>query len=144
MLSSNGFAGTRLADVAESTDIPLSAVYHHFPSRDDLIEEVMYRGISDMRRRPQQTLDALPADTATVDRIMAAVDAHLRSELELSDYCTASIRNSGQLPEDLAKRRRKEEAAYGQIWQRLDDAVAAGKSIANGMPHWFDCWCSEP
>jgi TetR/AcrR family transcriptional regulator, cholesterol catabolism regulator len=143
LLSSNGFGGTRLA-VAESTDIPSSAVYYHLASRDDLIEEVMHRGISDMRRRPQQTLDALPADTATVDRIMAAVDAHLRSELELSDYCTASIRNSGQLPEDLAKRRRKEEAAYGQIWQRLDDAVAAGKSIANGMPHWFDCWCSEP
>jgi TetR/AcrR family transcriptional regulator, cholesterol catabolism regulator len=128
LLSSNGFARTRLADVAESTDIPSSAVYYHFASRDDLIEEVMYRGISDMRRRLQQTLDALPPDTTPTDRIMAAVEAHLRNELELSDYCTASIRNSGQLPHYLGKRQRKEEAAYGRIWQRLlDDAVGAGE-----------------
>jgi TetR/AcrR family transcriptional regulator, cholesterol catabolism regulator len=128
LLSINGFAGTRLADVAESTDIPSSAIYYHFPSRDDLIEEVMYRGISDMRQRLQQTLDALPADIAPMDRIMAAVEAHLRNELELSDYSTASIRNSGQLPEELGKRAKKEEAAYGRIWQRLfDDAVAAGE-----------------
>jgi TetR/AcrR family transcriptional regulator, cholesterol catabolism regulator len=128
VLSNKGFAGTRLADIAEFADIPSSAVYYHFSSRDDLIEEVMYRGISDMRHRVQQTLDALPADTGPVDRIMAAVEAHLRNELELSDYCTASIRNSGQLPERLSKRQRKEEAAYGRIWQRLlDDAVAAGE-----------------
>ncbi|OBI21489.1 TetR family transcriptional regulator [Mycobacterium sp. E2327] len=128
MLSVNGFAETRLADVAESTDIPSSAIYYHFPSRDDLIEEVMYRGISDMRQRLQQVLDGLPAGTPPIDHIMAAVEAHLRNELELSDYCTAWIRNSGQLPEELAKRQKKEAAAYGRIWQGLfDDAVSAGE-----------------
>ena len=128
VLSNKGFAGTRLADVAEFADIPSAAVYYHFSSRDDLIEEVMYRGISDMRHRLQQTLDALPADTTPMDRIMAGVEAHLRNELELSDYCTASIRNSGQLPERLSKRQKKEEAAYGRIWQSLfDDAVGAGQ-----------------
>jgi AcrR family transcriptional regulator len=128
LLSVNGFAGTRLADVAESTDIPSSAIYYHFPSRDDLIEEVMNRGISDMRQRLRQALDGLPADTAPIDRIMAAVEAHLRNELELSDYCTAWIRNSGQLPEELGKRQKKEEVAYGRIWKGLfDDAAAAGE-----------------
>jgi TetR/AcrR family transcriptional regulator, cholesterol catabolism regulator len=128
VLSIKGFAGTRLTDIADSTQIPPSAIYYHFRSRDDLIEEVMYRGISNMRERLQQTLDALPADTAPIDRIMAAVEAHLRNELELSDYCTASIRNSGQLPEQLSKRQKKEEAAYGRIWQSLfDDAIAAGE-----------------
>src|ERR1700752_4044696 len=128
VLSIKGYAGTRLADVAEFADIPSAAVYYHFSSRDDLIEEVMYRGISGMRHRVQETLDALPADTTPIDRIMAAVEAHLRNELELSDYCIASIRNSGQLPERLSKRQKKEEAAYGRIWQSLfDDAVGAGQ-----------------
>jgi TetR/AcrR family transcriptional regulator, cholesterol catabolism regulator len=154
LLSVNGFAGTRLADVAESTDIPSSAIYYHFPSRDDLVEEVMFRGISDMCQRLQQTLDALPADSAPMDRIMAAVEAHLRNELELSDYCTAWIRNSGQLPEELGKRQKKGEAAYGRIWQGLfDDAVAAGEinpeldgalvrllvlGALNWVPEWWD------
>lgn len=128
VLSVKGFAGTRLTDVAESAEVALSEIYDHFPTREDLIEEVMYRGISDMRQHLEQTLDALPPDTTPVDRIMAAVEAHLRNELQLSDYCTASIRNSGQLPEQLSKRQKKEEAAYGRIWQRLfDDAAAAGE-----------------
>jgi TetR/AcrR family transcriptional regulator, cholesterol catabolism regulator len=128
VLSIRGFAGARLTDVADCADIPSSAIYYHFPSRDDLIEEVMYRGISEMRMRVQETLDALPDDTTPMDRIMAAVEAHLRYELELSDYCTASIRNSGQLPEHLSKRQTKEQAAYGRIWRRLfDDALASGE-----------------
>jgi len=128
VLSTKGYAGTRLADIADATEIPSSEIYHHFPSRDDLIEEVMYRGISEMRQRLQQTLDGLPPDTSPVNRIMAAVEAHLRNELELSDYCTAWIRNSGQLPEELRKQQKKEEAAYGRIWQGLfDDAIAAGE-----------------
>ncbi len=128
VLSIKGFAGTRLTDVAESAEIPPSAIYDHFMTRDDLIEEVMYRGISYMRQHLQQTLDALPPDTAPMDRIMAAVEAHLRNELQLSDYCTAAIRNSGQLPEKLSKRQKKEEAAYGRIWQSLFfDAAAAGE-----------------
>lgn len=128
VLSVKGFAGTRLTDIAESAEVAVAEIYDHFPTREDLIEEVMYRGISDMRQRLQQTLDALRPETPPVDRIMAAVDAHLRNELQLSDYCTASIRNSGQLPEQLSKRQKKEEAAYGRIWQSLfDDAASAGE-----------------
>ena len=63
-----------------------------------------------------------------MERILAAVEAHLRHELELSDYTTASIRNSGQIPEHLRSRQIKEEAAYGRIWQQLfSNAVADGE-----------------
>jgi AcrR family transcriptional regulator len=128
VLSVKGFAGTRLADVAEYAEIQAPAIYYYFPSREDLIEEVMYCGISDMRNHLQKTLDALPPDTAPMDRIMVAVEAHLRHELELSDYTTASIRNSGQIPERLSTRQKKEEAAYGRIWRSLfADAIADGQ-----------------
>ncbi|MBB3606168.1 AcrR family transcriptional regulator [Mycolicibacterium sp. BK556] len=128
VLSVKGFAGTRLSDVAEYAELQAPAIYYYFPSREDLIEEVMFCGISDMRRHLQETLDALPAGTPAMDRIMAAVEAHLRHELELSDYATATIRNSGQIPEHLRARQEKESAAYGRIWQRLfDDATADGE-----------------
>jgi hypothetical protein len=85
-----------------------------------------------MRRHLQDTLDALPADTTPMDKIMAAVEAHLRHELELSDYTTASIRNSGQIPEHLRTRQKKEDSAYGRIWQRLfADAIADGEIRAD-------------
>ncbi|GAB4943707.1 TetR/AcrR family transcriptional regulator [Mycobacterium avium subsp. hominissuis] len=116
-----------MTDVAEYAELQAPAIYYYFPSREDLIEEVMFCGISDMRRHVQEMLDKTPVGTAPMDRIMVAVDAHLRHELELSDYATASIRNSGQIPERLRARQLKEEAAYGRIWHKLlTDAVADG------------------
>jgi TetR/AcrR family transcriptional regulator, cholesterol catabolism regulator len=127
VLSVKGYAGTRLSDVAEHAQIQAPAIYYYFASRDDLIEEVLYSGIAEMSRHLQQVLDALPSQVSPMDRIMAAVDAHLRHELELSDYATASIRNSGQVPQRLRTRQLEEEARYGRIWRRLiDHAAAAG------------------
>ncbi|BBZ74896.1 putative transcriptional regulator, TetR family protein [Mycolicibacterium anyangense] len=128
VLSVKGFAGTRLNDVAQYAELQAPAIYYYFPSRESLIEEVMYCGISEMRQYLQETLDALPDGTAPLDRILVAVEAHLRHELELSDYATASIRNSGQIPEHLRTRERKESAAYSRMWQRLfDDAATEGE-----------------
>lgn len=128
VLSVKGFAGTRLTDVAEYAELQAPAIYYYFPSREDLIEEVMFCGISEMRVHLQEVLDALPPETAAMDKIMAAVEAHLRHELELSSYTTASIRNAGQIPEHLQKRQKKEESAYGRIWHSLfADAVADGE-----------------
>ena len=132
ILSVKGYAGTRLADVAEYAQLQAPAIYYHFPSREDLIEEVMYRGISDLRRFLQEALAELAPETAPMDRIMAAVASHLRHELELSDYARASIRNSGQIPERLKTRQRSEEAAYNRIWRALlKDAAAEGQIRAD-------------
>lgn len=127
VLSVKGFAGTRLTDVAEYAEIQAPAIYYYFASREELIEEVMFAGIAEMRRYLKAVLDEAPSDLSPMDRILLAVDAHLRHELELSDYTTASIRNAGQIPEHLRGRQRKEEAAYGKLWHKLfDDADAAG------------------
>lgn len=127
VLSVKGYSGTRLSDVADRAEIQAPAIYYYFPSRDDLIEEVMSSGLADMRRHLQEVLDALPPEADPLDRIDAAVEAHLRHELELSDYTTASIRNSGQIPERLRARQAAEGEGYGAIWRRLfDDAAASG------------------
>jgi TetR/AcrR family transcriptional regulator, cholesterol catabolism regulator len=128
VLSVKGYAGTRLSDVAEYAELQAPAIYYYFASREDLIEEVMYAGIADMRNHLQCVVNALPRDNSPMDKILAAVEAHLRHELELSDYASASIRNAGQIPERLRARQLKEEAAYGRIWRRLfDEARAAGQ-----------------
>ncbi|MDT5348622.1 MAG: TetR/AcrR family transcriptional regulator, cholesterol catabolism regulator [Mycobacterium sp.] len=128
VLSAKGYAGTRLSDVAEYAEVQAPAIYYYFPSRDDLIEEVMYAGIAAMRKHLRGALAALPPETSPMDRILAAVEAHLRHELELSDYASASIRNAGQIPDRLRARQLKEEASYGRIWRRLfEDARTNGQ-----------------
>ncbi|MFE6926058.1 TetR/AcrR family transcriptional regulator [Nocardia sp. NPDC057663] len=128
VLSMKGYAGTRLSDVAEYAELQAPAIYYYFPSREELIEEVMWSGIADMVRHLQGVLDEIPSDVSPIERIMIAIDAHLRHELELSDYATAAIRNSGQVPEHLRARQLAEEANYGTIWRKLiKDAAAEGQ-----------------
>jgi AcrR family transcriptional regulator len=135
VLSINGYAGTRLTDVAELAEVQAPAIYYYFASRDDLIEEVMYAGIADMTQHLTQVLDALPPTTPAMDRIMVAVEAHLRHELEIPNFATASIRNSGQVPPLLRARQLRESATYGRIWRRLiDDLDAAGQLRADLDP----------
>jgi hypothetical protein len=88
----------------------------------------MYCGIAELRKHVQDALDDLPPETSPLERIMVAVEAHLRHELEISDYATASIRNSRQIPQRLRTRQLKEETAYGRVWRRLfDNALADGQ-----------------
>ena len=117
VLSRKGYAGTRLSDVADQAEIQAPAIYYYFPSRDDLIEEVMWSGIAHMREHMARVIAALPSNADPLDRIDAAVEAHLRYSLEISDYTTASIRNAGQVPEGIAVRYTAEAALYGDMWR---------------------------
>lgn len=128
VLSAKGYAGLRLNDVAAQAELQAPAIYYYYTSRDDLIEEVMWAGIADMREHVIAVLDALPADASALDRLLAAVEAHLRHELEISDYTTAAIRNAGQVPPAIRKRQILEEQRYGEVWRRLiNDMARAGE-----------------
>jgi len=119
VLSRRGYAGTRLTDVAEVAEIQAPAIYYYFPSRDALVEEVMWSGIAHLTGQVQAQLDGLPPGTTAMDRIEAAVDAHLRCELEISDYTAAAIRNAGQIPEEIRARYDVEANRYGDVWRQL-------------------------
>lgn len=119
VLADRGYAGTRLSDIAEKAQMQAPAIYYYYPSREDLIEEVMYVGAAAMLSHLRKAMAAFPETTNPSARIAAAVEAHLRNELELSNYAKAIIRNSNQLPEAVGKRARQEIAAYNGIWREL-------------------------
>jgi len=139
VLSVKGYAGLRLNDVAAHADLQAPAIYYYYPSRDDLIEEVMWAGIADMRRHVAAVLDALPAEATAMDRLLAAIEAHLRHALQISDYATASIRNAGQVPLKIRKRQIQEEEHYGEIWRRIiNDLARSGELRAD-----FDLYIAQ-
>src|SRR5246127_5647541 len=84
----------------------------------------MWAGIADMREHVVRALDDLPDDMPPLDRLLAAVEAHLRHALEISDYTTASIRNAGQVPLSIRKRQILEEERYGEVWRKLVNDLA--------------------
>ncbi len=135
ILSRKGYAGTRLTDVADQAGVQAPAIYYYYPSREDLIEEVMWSGIAHMHDHMREVLDQLPDDTGPMDRIAVAVETHLRYQLEISDYTTASIRNAGQVPESIRTRYTAEAGKYGDVWRKLiQDAQNAGELRADLEP----------
>lgn len=133
VLCTKGFAGTRLTDVAAHAQLQAPAIYYYFKSREDLIEETVFRGIHDLRNHLKRALDGLPPGTSPMDQILTAAEIHLRHGLELSDYARASIRNSGQIPDRLRARQQKELTAYNRIWKRLMTAAAAEGQIRDDV-----------
>jgi TetR/AcrR family transcriptional regulator, cholesterol catabolism regulator len=133
LLNVRGISGTRLVDVVEYTQMQPAVTYYHFESFRKLVEEVLYTGITEMRSHLEKALEALPPDTSPVDRLMVAVETHMRRELELSDYGRAWTLNYAHIPGGMTRRLKTEEAAYGRIWRNLfNDAIAGGK-IAPGV-----------
>ena len=124
VLSAKGYAGLRLTDVAGEAEIQAPAIYYYYASKDELVEEVMWAGIADMREHVAAALDALPDGTPSLDRLLTAAEVHLRHALEISDYTTASIRNAGQVPLSIRKRQILEEERYGEVWRRLINDLA--------------------
>ncbi|QTX03801.1 TetR/AcrR family transcriptional regulator [Agromyces archimandritae] len=152
VLSRKGYAGTRLADVAAHAGVQAPAIYYHFASRDELIEEVMWVGAARVHAHVVAELDALPTEATPLERILKAVEEHLRYELAISDYTTASIRNANQVPEELRAKSAAEEAAYARLWRdlliaaqeagqlRADLDVTVSRFLLLGAMNWAAEW----
>jgi TetR/AcrR family transcriptional regulator, cholesterol catabolism regulator len=152
-LSRLGYAGMRLADVGEEAGVQAPAIYYYWPSRDQLIEEVVTVGTVRLREYVAAALAAAPRDATALDRLDIAIDAHLRQLMSESAFTHAVIRNIGQLPEGIRSRQVVEERQYAAIWRGLfTDAVAAGElragldpdlaqpliiGILNGAAEWW-------
>ena len=97
-VSESGYAGAKLSSIAEYAQIQAPAIYHYFDSRESLIEETMWTGLARMNVVMREALDGLPAELDALERLLAAVDTHLRYMFSTSDYAVAYMRNSAQLP----------------------------------------------
>ena len=152
LLSEKGYAGTRLSDVAEVAGLQAPAIYYYFPSREELIAEVMTTGHIRLLEHVERVLAALPVDSTPMDKICAAIAGHLEVELQLSEFATAVIRNAGQLPEDMRNRIHDVGVGYETLWRNLlaeaqacgqvrsDIDIRAARMLILGALNWTVEW----
>jgi AcrR family transcriptional regulator len=133
VLARRGFSGTRLSDIAEEARVQAPAIYYYYSSREDLIEDVVAAGAAAMLKHLTATLSDLPHDTSPTDRLAAAVAAHLRQQLGLSDYARALARNGNQLPEQLGRRALQTVAAYSDVWRGLVEDLGNAGLLQPGL-----------
>jgi len=123
-----GYAGARLSDIAELAEMHTPGVYYYFPSKEDLVEEVLRVGVARARGYVQARVAAVPAAASALDRLRAAIEGHVLMVLEIGDYTSANIRIFGQVPDDVRARHLADQRAYGDVWRALlEDARAGGE-----------------
>jgi AcrR family transcriptional regulator len=127
VLAEKGFSGMRLSDVGEEAGVQAPAIYYHFSNKEELAVEVFTSGLTACRANLESVLKAHDVDDP-LERLAAAIDAHLRICAEQPDYARAWInRVAGGAPEQVQELCQPDERAYVRVWTRLiSEAKTAG------------------
>src|SRR5438445_12975773 len=88
LFAEKGYHGTSIGDLAEALGVQKGSVYAHIESKADLLWEVASEGAAAFHAG----LDRVPDEGPVVDRIRAALRAHLRVVSEQLDVATVFIR----------------------------------------------------
>ncbi len=127
VLRRNGYAGTRLSDIAEVAGLQTGSLAFHFPSKDELLQEVLRHGMAVGLAQCRAAADALGPDAGPDRRIVAAMHAHLDGLDDRNDYAPALLRSLAQFPARERQRFRDIDTAYLEFWRELlVDAQRAG------------------
>jgi len=124
----HGYAATTLREVADAAGIKAGSIYYHFESKDQILGEVLDKGILAVIDAVQQRVNALPSKATARQRVAAAIEGHLWGLLHHGDFTSANIRVYGQIPPAAKNRHRKIRREYADYWDRLlEDALQRGE-----------------
>src|SRR5438094_7201896 len=93
LFAEKGYHGTSIGDLAEALGVQKGTLYSHIESKADLLWEVAREGAEAFHA----ALDSVPDEGPVVDRIRAALRAHLRVVAEQLDVATVFIREGRYL-----------------------------------------------
>ncbi|HEY8710506.1 MAG TPA: TetR/AcrR family transcriptional regulator [Burkholderiaceae bacterium] len=124
----HGYAATTLREVADASGIKAGSIYYHFESKEQILGEVLDKGIQVVADAVRQRVDALPTAATARLRVAAAIEGHLWGLLHHGDFTSANIRIYGQIPTAAKNRHRKVRRDYADYWDRLlEDALKRGE-----------------
>jgi AcrR family transcriptional regulator len=148
LFAEKGYHGTSIGDLAEAMGVQKGSLYAHIDSKEDLLWEVASAGAEAFHA----ALDGVPDEGAGVERIRAALRAHLGVVAEQLDLATVFVREWRYLQDErrerfLAERRRYEDRfrglfregrERGELRADLDDSTAA--LLALSAANWAFTW----
>jgi AcrR family transcriptional regulator len=124
----HGYAATTLREIADAAHIKAGSIYYHFASKEEILGDVLDKGIQAVSDAVRERIEALPAGASFRDRIAAGIEGHLWGLLHNGDFTSANIRIYGQIPTSAKNRHRVVRRAYADLWDRLfEGAMASGE-----------------
>jgi len=118
-LRAKGLAGAKLSEIAQIAGMLAPSLYHHFPSKDHLVEEVMLEGIYHNTRYIVARVEVLGPDAPPLVRLKAAIVAHIDFLLTGDDYSSAVSRVFKDLPDEMRRRVLAAYSAFDNYWRDL-------------------------
>lgn len=118
-LRHKGLTGAKLSDIAKRAGMLAPSIYHHFPSKDHLVEEVMMEGIYHNNRHIMAQVEGLGSSASPIVRLRAAVVAHVDFLLTGDDYSSAVARVFDDLPDEMRKRVLAAYSSFDNYWRDL-------------------------
>jgi AcrR family transcriptional regulator len=148
LFAEKGYHGTSIGDLAEAMGVQKGSLYAHIDSKEDLLWEVAREGAAAFHA----ALDSVPDEGPAIERVRAALRAHLRVVAEQLDVATVFIRewrylDGARRDQFLGERRRYEERfralfregrERGELRTDLDDSTAA--LLALSAANWAYTW----
>ena len=148
LFAEKGYHGTSVGDLADALGVQKGSLYSHIEAKSDLLWEVAREGSEAFHA----ALDALPEDGPAVERIRAALRAHLRVVAEQLDIATVFVREwrylDGERKDQFVKERRRYEERFralfregrerGELRADLDDEAAA--LLVLSAANWAYTW----
>lgn len=123
-----GYAASRLTDIAAEAGLRTPSLYYHFPSREDLVVELMRIAWEHTATFVTSQVSAMSTNARPSDRLVTAISAHLTSALEGGERTAAVIQIMGQVPEEVRRQSLEDQREYLRFWRSiLNDGVGAGE-----------------
>jgi TetR/AcrR family transcriptional regulator, cholesterol catabolism regulator len=148
LFAQKGYHGTSIGDIADALGVQKGSLYSHIASKEDLLYETMREGAAAFHA----SLDAIPDDLPTTEKIRLALRGHLRVVAEQLDVATVFVQEWRYLDgprrdEIVAERHRYEERIrdlfregreLSDLRADLDEAVAA--LLLLSAANWAYTW----
>jgi len=149
-----GYGSVSLRKIAQAAGIKAGSIYYHFGSKDEIVAAILDAGIRAVHDEMRAAVSSQPAGTSAEAVLRAAITAHLRALLDVSDYSSANVRIFGQVPQSVRDAnlptRRAYEAEWDNLLARLRDEGALKPEVdirrlrlmligaLNATLEWFD------
>ena len=120
LVAERGFHAVGIADIGAAAGVTGSAIYRHFPSKQDILVALLDRVVDDLRAVAGAVVDDAATAADALDGLVAAhVDFALRDRALIRVY----DQEADHLPDADRARLRRTQREYADVWVRALRAV---------------------
>jgi AcrR family transcriptional regulator len=128
LFRTKSFNGASMQDLATAVGITKSSLYHHYPSKQALLAEIVEVTMS---RVPPLVAEIAALDIPAASRLHRAIALHTAESIRERDYLACFSEESRYLsPAFMALHREKKDRYEALFQQLIEDGIDSGEFVA--------------